>query len=422
MRKIALLLFVTSMIVHASCNNDDMEPAPKENFTLTIENVFNPSNFFATGTTEGIAPGGSYSFTLNAGPGHHLSLATMLAQSNDLFYGFQDSGIALYDASGAPTEGNVTDMIYLWDGGTELNEEPGQGANQAPRQPAPDTGMDENGLVRKITDVDDGFMYPPVSAVIQVMIAHNGGTEFTVAISNKSDMASLSSPLAPGVWVVHSANAHLFTENQAASDGLERLAEDGNNEVQSDFLMMNTGLVSPFAPGVFAVFSNMNPVFSEGMTAPDALRALAEDGDPSSFDLETDPAVSEWGIFLMPASGNGAAPIFPGDKYEVSFKASPGDLLTFATMLVQSNDLFVAPEGINLFSNGLPNSGDITNQLKLWDAKTEVNEYPGAGINQAPRQAGPETGADETGTIAVVNDGFTYPEVSDMIRVSISNN
>ena len=60
-------------------------------------------------------------------------------------------------------------------------------------------------------------------------------------------------------------------------------------------------------------------------------------------------------------------------------------------MYVQSNDLFLSPgdTGIALFADdGLPISGDITAQIGLWDAGTEVNEEPGVGANQAPRQAG----------------------------------
>ncbi len=414
--------FIAIIVAVSACKKDDMDDMPMENFTVTIENVFEPKSFFDAGTTDPVPPGSNLSFTFNAGKGHYLSLTTMLAQSNDLFYGFQDMGLPLYDGSGNPVTGDVTGMVYLWDAGTEVNEEPGVGPNQAPRQSGPDTGTDENGTVEKISNVNDGYTYPAVSDIIKVMIQHDGGTEFTVTIWNKSDMATLTSPLAPGVWVVHNNSVQLFTEGEASSEGLEKLAEDGNNSVLGDFLKMNAGLVSPFAPGVFAVYNGMNPIFKDGMHASDALEALAEDGSPAGFNFDSEPTVEAWGTFMQPLSGSGPAPIFPGEKYEFNFKGSAGDILSFATMLVQSNDLFIAPEGINLFTNGQPISGDITVQLKLWDAKTELNEYPGAGMNQAPRQSGPDTGIDETGTVEVVNDGFTYPDIADMIKVTISFN
>ncbi len=47
----------------------------------------------------------------------------------------------------------------------------------------------------------------------------------------------------------------------------------------------------------------------------------------------------------------GAAPAFPGEAYEFSFTAAPGDRLRFATMFVQSNDWIFSPAsgGIELF-------------------------------------------------------------------------
>ena len=95
-------------------------------------------------------------------------------------------------------------------------------------------------------------------------------------------------------------------------------------------------------------------------------------------------------------------------------------MLSFATMLVQTNDLFIGVDNFTLFNNGVAVSGDITSSLALWDAYTEVNEYPGAGINQAPRQGGPNTGMDESGNVQEVNDAFTYSAVAQMIKVTIN--
>jgi hypothetical protein len=56
----------------------------------------------------------------------------------------------------------------------------------------------------------------------------------------------------------------------------------------------------------------------------------------------------------------------------------------------------------------------------LWDAGTEQNEIPGIGPDQAPWQAGPNTGAAEGGTVRQVNDGYAYPEVDQIIRVTLT--
>jgi len=91
-------------------------------------------------------------------------------------------------------------------------------------------------------------------------------------------------------------------------------------------------------------------------------------------------------------------------------------------MFGQSNDLFYAPgaKAIALFdAKGQPLNADITSQLQLWDAGTEVNEEPGLGASQAPRQAAPNTGTAEKGKVMLVKDQFKYPSVREVVRVSV---
>jgi hypothetical protein len=118
-----------------------------------------------------IGPGGAYEFLVTGQPGMRLSFAMMFGQSNDLFYAPGAEGIPLFDESGKPIMGDITARTTLWDAGTEVNEEPGVGTNQAPRQSAPNTGPRENGVVRPIAEVRDGFTYPAVSEVLRVTIA-----------------------------------------------------------------------------------------------------------------------------------------------------------------------------------------------------------------------------------------------------------
>jgi len=94
-------------------------------------------------------------------------------------------------------------------------------------------------------------------------------------------------------------------------------------------------------------------------------------------------------------------------------------------MFVQSNDLFYAlgGDGIALFNNGTPISGDLTSSVTLWDAGTEANEEPGIGANQVIRQSGVDTGpADANTNVRLVNDSFTYPDTNEIIRVTIRLN
>src|SRR5215813_903593 len=99
-----------------------------------------------------IGPGGSYEFTVTAAPGMRLFMTQMFGQSNDWFYAPGAKGIALFDTKGMPVSGDITDQFYLWDAGTEKDEEIGIGPNQGPRQKGPNTGADENGVVHRVKD------------------------------------------------------------------------------------------------------------------------------------------------------------------------------------------------------------------------------------------------------------------------------
>src|SRR5215468_6629587 len=166
-------------------------------------------------------------------------------------------------------------------------------------------------------------------------------------------------------------------------------------------LLAQDGSRYPFAlsPGFYIVTNKKNDLFTVGKRAGVELERQAEDGNPELFYKKYLTRVGSiyTGIFNKPVGSEMAAPIFSGGAFEFSFMANPGMKLNFATMYGQSNDLFYAPEeAIDLFdAKGNPINGDVTSSFKLWDAGTEVNQAPGLGADQAPRQKGPNTGADE---------------------------
>jgi hypothetical protein len=379
-------------------------------------------------------PDEMFDFTFTAQEGQRLSFAAMMAQSNDLFYAPNGDGIDLFPG-GVPLNEEVTSQVYLWDAGTEVNQQPGVGSDQAPRQSGPNTGAVENGNVLL---VNDSYTYPPTSDLINVTVDHalvGGMHEFTVKLINVSMDAlstpsgDVSVPISPGVWVVHTSPNPLFTSGLPDYGlGLERIAEDGNPADLGMYLQDNTGLAVPLSPGIVVVHSQAAPLFAEDQpNYGNGLESLAEDGDPSNLLSSTSTlnGVSYAAVFDTPYGTTTAGPAVPGQRFVFNFNAQSGNRLSFATMFAQSNDLFFAPgsAGIDLFPNGTPISGDITSMIYLWDAGTEVNEEPGYGPNQAPRQSGKNTGTDENGTvqrISNVNDGFTYPTVQSTLHVSIT--
>ncbi len=118
-----------------------------------------------------LGPGQSYKLVIRAQPGASLSVALAFLQSNDLFLSPGSSGIALFDANGAPVSGDITGAFQLWDAGTEVNQQPGLGTDQPVNQAAPNTGPAEGGVVRPVAD---GFTYPAVPQILRVVITPQG--------------------------------------------------------------------------------------------------------------------------------------------------------------------------------------------------------------------------------------------------------
>ena len=116
----------------------------------------------------------------------------------------------------------MTSQVYLWDAGTELNEEPFIGSNTVTNQ--------ADGQHRRRRHQQQGaqnrhghgglrFAYPAVSSLIKVTVTHTTGTLFDVTIDDLStaalttgDLVSHPSPLSPGVWALSSSSNALFTD------------------------------------------------------------------------------------------------------------------------------------------------------------------------------------------------------------------
>ncbi len=181
----------------------------------------------------------------------------------------------------------------------------------------------------------------------------------------------------------------------------------------------------PFAlsPGLYVLHNREVRLFREGLPAVNGLEALAEDGNPGELlkVLEGREHMGH-GVFNTPVGADKPGPIVPGGAYEFSFTAKPGMRLSLITMFGQSNDWFYAPkrQGIDLFVNGKPLNGDITNEFMLFDAGTEVDEEAGVGANQAPRQAAPNTGAAQNGKVKPAKDTAYFTKNGALFKVTLT--
>ncbi len=380
-----------------------------QQFVVSVDNVANypysSSGVFNTPTgasSPGPAtPGSGYNFSFYAAPGEYVSFATMFVQSNDWFFAPDENGIPVYRTDGTPNTGDVTSYVALWDSGTEGDQPVGIGVDQAPRQTGPDTGPDDpDSQVRQVLSQD----LPPTSQLIRATLSQIGPSHFNLSIDNISGNSSSPSPLAPGVFVVHSNSAPLFVSGQDDFGlGLEALAEDGNVAALGNALAAHSGINTPLAPVAWEVHQQPNALFATGRSASPGLEFLAEAGGPMMLVAEQGDANA--GAAAVGRGASGPGPIAPPyGNYQFTINANPGDHLSLVTMFVDSNDWFYGLNSLPLFDeNGSPRSGDVTHLVTLYDAGTEVDEAPGYGPNQAPRQAGPDSGQVQNGVVMPIN-------------------
>ena len=140
-------------------------------------------------------------------------------------------------------------------------------------------------------------------------------------------------------------------------------AEDLRFRVKIENTSGGSALPGPFAPGVWVTHADPGVLFVDGIPDPGGgLEALAEDGDASALaeTVAASPAAFASGVFAVPSGSDGAGPLFPGQAYEFTVLANPSNpYVSFATMLVRTNDVFAAPSprGIRLFDRkGKPRS------------------------------------------------------------------
>jgi hypothetical protein len=199
------------------------------------------------------------------------------------------------------------------------------------------------------------------------------------------------------------------------------------NISKGEALKLSTGKTAPFvaAPTFWALHAGAaNPIFTGGQPEPgNGLEQLAETGNPEGLIkyVSAVSGVAGVGANARPIGATGDGPLTPGQAYEFEVSAAPGQSLSLAWMFGQSNDLFYSNERpIALFVGTKPVSGEMTAQLSLWDAGTEVNEEPGLGPNQAPRQKSPDAGTAERESVAHVRDRYSYPLINQVLRLSIT--
>ena len=353
--------------------------AEEGNSSVLVTEANTAGALAATAGTAAYGPGASVMFTVTpTSTMPLLSMAMMIGQTNDVFIGTRPQGVPLLDTAGMPrtaadVQKDIVNLLAVWDAGTEANEVPGVGPNQAPRQPAANTGAaDPINMVRLYADSTNDLAH--LSGVVNVVVTHTTGTSFSVTVSNASGGSTFPLIMSPVAWAVHGDSFSSFTLGAPASPGLEHLAEDG----------ASTTLLSEWA---------------------------------------TDSTVSSSGVA-------GTAPFSSGNS--VTFQAAPDSThryLSLEAMLVPSNDTFAAlgPMGIALLdTSGTPRSdndiaADILTNLAAYESGTEANQGSALGPDMAPYQSAPNTGASEgSGRVRAIDGVWPFPAMPQLLKVTLT--
>jgi len=351
---------------------EDGNPVPLEQELSRSTQVLTAGVFntpLGAGQAGPAMPGQSYRFVVEADPrdGARLSLATMLAQTNDTFVS-PAASIALFNGQGQAL-GERTFGVVAYDAGTEANQAFGQGPDQAPRQAGPNTGGAE-GTLRMWSDSTRAL--PQASQLVSLSVRRRGGS-FEVTLRNLA--GTFVSPVTPVFHVAHDGSYELFRDGEAAlGNGLEALAEDGDAS---------------------------------------QLRANARNTS---------------GVSASGVAGQG--PLTPGSSVKFTVRPGANAThLTLATMVARTNDAFLAARKVSLVDgrgrvlSAAALEAALNAALGLYDAGTEANQAPGVGGNIAPLQGAPNTGpADADATVrpyADATNDFAGPNAGGFARLAV---
>jgi hypothetical protein len=261
-------------------------------------------------------------------------------------------------------------------------------------------------LAQNVT-LSDGstFALPAIASMIKVTLTPGAAGQFTLTIANVSTATTLVTSqgargihISPAVWALHTASAPLFTPGTPdRAQGLELVAESGRGAMLAAQLKELTGWATPISPGVYAVHQAPEPLYALGLAdAGNGLEQLAESGNNTVLGAAMARVAGVTaGQFDTPVGATAKAAAKPGDAFELTVTGLPGDRVSFVSMFGMSNDWFfaTAPEGIALFDEqGNPVWGEMTELVGIYDAGTEVDEEPAIGADTGPQQAAPDQG------------------------------
>lgn len=413
-----------------ACNKNDAMPSTSAT-TITIENVLDSKplveygSFKNTGASPVVMPGEAISIKFSAAKGQALSFATMYGWSNDLFFAPANPGIKLYQDNGTPLEGDVSAQIKLWDNGTRINQIPGAAViHPGTTETAPKAITEVNG-----TDAQ-GNTYAPASTLMKATLHYEGNSNFTLIITNVSGGTTNPTPFSPGVWAIsYSVGGNLLNPNplfevgKPSVNGLTNIAEMGDNSVLGNYINTQTGIFTPLSPFLVVLYKGIeNPIYKIGENdRGKGLKDLAQKGDASGLAAYLKTLSGVKAVYILPAASSTV--LLPkigaqaGSNVSQQLSIASGDRIAIASMYGLSNDWFFATK-----DNGIDATvkGDVSYSIGLFDNGTAINQFPGAGNEQAGLGGTPVTERKPIAEVPNPNGFTTLPSISSIIKVTIN--
>lgn len=130
--------------------------------------------------------------------------------------------------------------------------------------------------------------------------------------------------------------------------------------------LINLTAGQPFSPLAVVASSEHSPLFEGAATASVALEKLAEGGDNADI------------LALSRYSASGDGIIAPGAKSSVTLETKNVDYLNIASMLVATNDTFLAQQNIAI--GALEVGESYRSEVRAYDAGTEANSESAATV------------------------------------------
>lgn len=157
-------------------------------------------------------------------------------------------------------------------------------------------------------------------------------------------------------------------DNNSKPEGGENLQPKPPKSVEKSFTvtLINLTAGQPMSPLAVVASDTHSPLFSLGSSASTALETLAEGGNNAEL------------LKLSTATASGSGPIAPGAKSSVTIETKSYPYLNIASMLVATNDTFLAKQNIALETLAVGES--YRSEVRAYDAGTEANSESAATL------------------------------------------